>query len=124
MGLTRTRFFKALVCPLIFLVCWFVILHDSPRRTALVLLLLLIVSYIHFLRTNKTKWMRLIFVAFLIAVFLPVDVTLTNYPGPPRFVPLIVGAPHDEDVAREERGEVFLGGCIMRGNAPRWVLVW
>ena len=124
MTLTRTRFFKALVCPLIFLACWVVILHESPRATAAILLLGLIVSYIHFLRTTKTKWMRLIFVAFLIAAFLPVDVTFTNYPGPPRFVPLIVGAPHDEDVAREERGEVFLNGCIVRGNPPRWVLVW
>jgi hypothetical protein len=68
--------------------------------------------------------MRLIFVAFLITVFLPVDVTLKNYPGRPRFVPLIMGAPHDEDIAREQRGEVVLGGCILRGNDPRWVLVW
>jgi hypothetical protein len=44
--------------------------------------------------------------------------------GPPRFVPLIMGAPHDEDVAQEERGEVVLGGCILRRNAPKWILVW
>jgi hypothetical protein len=68
--------------------------------------------------------MRLIFVAFLIAAWLPIDVSLTNYPGPPRFVPLIWGAPHHEDEAAEARGEVFLGGCIMRDNPPRWMLVW
>ena len=123
MILTRTRFFKAFICPLLFVAC-FVILHDSFRAVAAVLLLALIVGYIHFLRTSTTRWMRLIFVAFLITAFLPVDLTLANYPGPPRFVPLIMGSPTDEDVKREERGEVFLGGCILRGNEPRWVLVW
>jgi hypothetical protein len=68
--------------------------------------------------------MRLVFVAFLIAVFLPIDITLKNYPGPPRFVPLIMGTPRENDVAKEERGEVVLGGCILMGNEPRWVLVW
>jgi hypothetical protein len=123
MTLTRTRYFKVLICPLLFLGC-FLILHESSRATATVLLLALVVSYIHFLRTSKTKWMRLIFVVFLIAAFIPIDVTLTNFPGPPRLVPLIRGTPNDEDVARARRGEVFLGGCIFRGNDPRWVWVW
>ena len=68
--------------------------------------------------------MRLIFVGFLIAAFLPIDVTVQNYPGPPRFVPLIMGSPTDEDTVREERGEVVLGGCILKENPPQWVLVW
>ena len=68
--------------------------------------------------------MRLLFVAFLIAVFLPIDVTLLNYPGPPRFVPLITGLPRENAIAMEARGEAVLGGCILRGNEPRWVLVW
>jgi hypothetical protein len=123
MALPQTKFFKAIICPVVFLGC-FVILHESYRATAAILLLALIVSYIHFLRTTKRIAMRLIFVAFLITAFLPIDVTLRNYPGPPRFVPLIMGSPTDEDVVREELGEVFLGGCILRGNAPRWVWVW
>ena len=123
MTLTRTRFFKAFICPSIFVGC-FLVLHDSFRAVAGILLLVLIASYIHFLLTSTTKWMRLIFVAFLITAFVPVDITLRNYPGPPRLVPLIMGSPRDDDIAREERGEVFLGGCILRGNEPRWVLVW
>lgn len=50
--------------------------------------------------------------------------TLRNYLGPPRFVPLILGMPSDDDFAREERGEVMLRSCISKGNDPRWVLVW
>lgn len=124
MSLTRTRLFKALICPVLFLALFLVVLHDSFRATAAILLLALIVSYVHFLRTTQTKLMRLIFVAFLVAAFLPVDVTLRNLPGPPRFVPLIMGSPNDDDIARESRGEVVLGGCILRGNEPRWVWVW
>jgi len=124
MSLTQTKLFKVLICQVIFVGSFLVVLHDSYRATAANLLLCLIFSYIHFLRSAKTKLMRLLFVAFLVAAFLPVDVTLRNLPGPPRFVPLIMGSPSDEDVAREARGEVVLGGCILRGNAPRWVWVW
>lgn len=123
MPLTQTKLFKAVLAPLLFLFCW-VLLYNSFRVTAGILLLALIVSYVRFLWTAKTRWMRLIFVAFLIAVFLPADVTLRNYPGPPRLVPLIMGLPFPEDFAREKRGEVVLGGCIVRGNEPRWLLVW
>lgn len=102
---------------------WLVLL-ESDRATARILIPALIISSIQFIRIARTKWMRLIFVAFLIAAFLPVDVRLRNLPGPPRLVPLIMGSPTDEDVAREARGEVVLGGCISRGNEPRWVWVW
>lgn len=120
MSLKQTKLFKAVVCPVLFFASFFV-LHDSYRVTAEILLFVLIVSYIHFLRTTKTKWMRLIFVAFLVAAFLPVDLTFQNFPGPPRFVPLIMGL---TDGARASRGEVMVGGCMVRGNEPRWVWVW
>jgi hypothetical protein len=123
MPFAQTKLFKFLIAPLLFLSC-FVVLYNSYRATARFLLLVLIVTYIHFLWTARTRWMRLIFVAFLIAAFLPVDVSLQNYPGPPRFVPLIMGAPRPEDEAAEARGEVFLGGCLVRSNLPRWMLVW
>jgi hypothetical protein len=123
MPFTHTKLFKFVIAPVMF-VCCFVVLHDSYRATARMLLLALVVSYVCFLWTGKTRLMRLIFVAFLIAAWLPIDVSLTNYPGPPRLVPLIMGTPTDEDAAAEARGEVYLGGCILRDNPPRWMLVW
>ena len=123
MALMHSKLFRALVGAAMFLTC-FVVLNESYRNTARFLLLPLLVSYVYFLWTSRTRWMRLIFVGFLIAAFLPSDVTSLNYPGPPRFVPLIMGTPRDKDVAQESRGEVVLGGCILRGNEPRWVLVW
>jgi hypothetical protein len=76
--------------------------------TAFVLLVALAIPYFHFLRSSRTTWMRLIFVSFLIAVFLPIDVSLQNFAGPPRFVPLVMGLSRDT-AARAKNGEVMLG---------------
>ncbi len=123
MSLIQTKVFKTGICPAVFLAL-LMLLYDSFRATAGILLLILIASYIHFLRSGKTKWMRLFLVAFLVAVFLPVDITFRNLPGPPRLVPLIMGSPNENDVVLEARGEAVLGGCILRSNAPRWLWVW
>jgi len=123
MSISHNIIFKALLGPVMLCSCLVVQMH-SFRVTASMLLLVLIACYLRFLFTSKAKWMRLVFVAFLVAAFLPIDISLMNYPGPPRFVPLIMGLPNPDDFARRERGEVVLGGCILRGNEPRWVLVW
>ena len=123
MQMSESKYFRRLLCPALFIFA-FLLLHDSFRFTALVLLIGLAISYVHFLRSSRTALMRLMFVTFLIAVFLPIDVSLQNSPGPPRFVPLVMGSPTEQDVARAENNEVMLGGCILRGNAPRWVWVW
>ena len=123
MKITETNYFKCLICPALFILA-FLLLHNSFRFTAFVLLIALAISYFHFLRTSRTALMRLMFVSFLIAVSLPIDVSLQNFPGPPRFVPLVMGAPNEQVGARADKGEVMLGGCILRGNEPRWVWVW
>ena len=123
MSFLRTKLFRVLLGLVILFSSWLV-LYESYRATARALLLVLIGCCVHYIITANTKWMRLAFVAFLIIAFLPVDVSLRNFPGPPRFVPLIMGAPSDEDVAREKRGEVMLGGCILRANEPKWIWVW
>lgn len=123
MGVRQTRIFKVLLGPVL-LVSSLAVLQYSFRVSAAILLLVLIGCYIRFLFTSKTTLLRSVFVAFLITAFLPVDISFLNYPGPPRFVQLIMGMPGPEDFVQRERGEVMLGGCIMRGNAPKWVLVW
>ena len=123
MSVIRTRFFKILLGPLL-LVSGFLVSAESYRATASVIFLAVIACYIHFLITSNQKWLQWAVVAFLIASTLPIDISLRNYPGPPRFVPLIMGAPREDDIAREQRGEVMLGGCILRGNEPDWIWVW
>lgn len=123
MSVIKTKFFKVLLGPVLLISC-LLVASESYRATASVIFLALIACYIHFLFTSRTKWLRLVFVAFLIAAFLPIDISLQNFPGPPRFVPLIMGLPREEAIVRAERGEVMLGGCILRGNEPKWVWVW
>ena len=119
----QSKIFKALLGPVLLFSC-LAVLQYSSRVSAVILLLALIACYVYFLFTSKTTLLRWLFVAFLITAFLPVDISFQNYPGPPRFVPLIMGMPNPEEFVRQERGEVILGGCIMRGNEPKWVLVW
>ena len=119
----HSKTFKAVLGPVL-LFSSLAVLQTSFRVSAAILLLALIGCYIHFLFTSTTTLLRWVFVALLIAAFLPVDISFQNYPGPPRFVPLIMGMPGPEDFVQRERGEVRLGGCIMRGNEPKWVLVW
>jgi hypothetical protein len=123
MSVMRIRILKIALGPIL-LVSFLFVSFDSYRATASVIFLAVIACYIYFLITSKTKWLQLASVAFLIATLLPIDVTLQNYPGPPRFVPLVMGTPLEADVARETCGEIMLGGCILRRNAPKWVWVW
>ena len=119
----QSKIIKALLGPVLLFSC-LAVLQYSSRVSAVILLLALIACYVYFLFTSKTTLLRWLFVAFLITAFLPVDISFQNYPGPPRFVPLIMGMPNPEEFVRQERGEVILGGCIRRGNEPKWVLVW
>ena len=120
MKLTSTGIFRFLFCPALLQVA-IVLLHRSFRLTALVILFALAISYFHFLYSSRTIWMRLMFVSFLIALFLPIDVSLQNFPGPPRFVPFVMGLTSGEAAAK---GEIMVGGCVVRRNEPRWVWVW
>jgi hypothetical protein len=60
---------------------------------------------------------------FLAASFSPADITFRGRPGVPKFVPLrmglIIGLSEEE-----ARGDVVLGGCMVTGYEPRWVLLW
>ena len=59
--------------------------------------------------------MRFLFVAFLVASFVPIDITLRNFFGPPRFVPLILGAPRENDVEFEEVAKRFWPAAFREG---------
>ena len=62
---------------------------------------------------------------FLLMEFaLPFDVSVLYWPGRPRIVPLVMGLPRQATFQRAQRHEAVLGGCIVMGNEPRWILVW
>jgi hypothetical protein len=64
------------------------------------------------------------FLAFVIVLLAPVDLSFRDLPGPPRFVPLVHGQPWQELFERCARGEVVLAGCIVRPFAADWIWVW
>jgi hypothetical protein len=61
---------------------------------------------------------------FLFCSLLPVDVSFITRPGLPRIVPICYGMPGQALRERAARGEIVLGGCLVRGYDPLWVLVW
>jgi len=62
---------------------------------------------------------------FLLMEFgMPFDVSVFYWPGRPRVVQLIMGRPKKEKIESAQRREVALGGCIVMGNEPRWILIW
>ena len=100
---------------------WFVAAY---RRVSVWLLLWVLWSCFQFLRGARTRlpyapWL----VAFLVTL-LPVDVSLHNALGLPRFVSFEMGLPGPELIEAAARGEVLLGGCMVTGYEARWVWVW
>jgi hypothetical protein len=65
-----------------------------------------------------------IWVTFVVVMLLPLDVSLRIVPGGPRIVPYVMGLPNRQLRERAARGEVALGGCVVSGLEPRWVIVW
>jgi hypothetical protein len=61
---------------------------------------------------------------FLFCSLLPVDTSFTTRPGLPKLLPVCYGKPRYDTLARAQRGEVVLGGCIVRGYDPLWVIAW
>lgn len=71
------------------------------------------------LRLSLAPW-----AVWLALTLSPIDVFPIPRGGPPRLVPLIMGLPRPETVARAKRGEVILGGCLVSGFEPKYYLVW
>jgi hypothetical protein len=73
---------------------------------------------------RKQWFVALVFFGFVLCSFQPVDISFYTRPGPPRIVPVICGKPTHQAMDKAERGELILGGCVVNGFEPDWVLVW
>lgn len=61
---------------------------------------------------------------FLFCSLLPLDVSFQTRAGFPKLLPVCYGKPGKTLLERAHRGEVVLGGCVVRGYDPLWVVVW
>ena len=111
---------------LIFLVLYFCSLWLFVRPRLLSTLILFTVFLLYFLKPQRcrTVWVIVTWLVFIGSTFLPVDISFQNYPWPPRFVPLVMGYPTMETGLKAKNGEVGLGGCVVTGFEPKWILVW
>lgn len=93
------------------------------RITGFIVLALFLVSL---LLRGKVRTCLLLLTSALWGATLvtPIDVTFKDVPGPPRFVPYVIGLPTMETVQKAKRGDACLGGCTIGINDPKWVLVW
>ena len=76
-------------------------------------------------RLRRAAVVAVIAVVFLgLEIFLPFDVSTIDGPGGMKVARVVSGKPTEEALAAAQRGDVVLGGCLVRGIEPRRVLVW
>ncbi|MCP4351594.1 MAG: hypothetical protein GY795_39520 [Desulfobacterales bacterium] len=96
----------------------------SFRILALITLIALFVLLRWHLKYNFHRVILTVGTVFVLASLQPFDISVINVPGSPKIVPYIKGLPSKKTREKAERGEVVLGGCIVTGNHPKWLLVW
>ena len=86
--------------------------------------LTLVLAAVSLQRRSLRRWALIAWAVTVTVPLLPVEFTLINVPGPPRFVPLVMGLPNEELAQQCARGDAICGGCIVTGLEPSWVWVW
>ncbi len=79
--------------------------------------------YFQFWRGPKYLWIGALVLSVTLSL-MPFDISTQDFPGPPRFVPLVMGYPSEEGEEKSKQGEFMLGGDIVWGNEPKWMWVW
>jgi len=96
----------------------------SFRLLAVPLLVATIGLMLAFVWKGGRPWWLLTWVLAIGVCSAPIDISFSDFPGSPRFVPLVMGFPTEEASQEAEEGRVMLGGCMVYGHEPRWVWVW
>lgn len=120
----QNRLFVDIICPFVLLVSCGLGLF-SPNLITMLLWLAIWPPYFLF-RRNRKGFVRVLIVwtLFILSAFSPVDISFKNFPGPPRLVPLVMGLPMGETWERAKHHEILLGGCVVTGHEPKYILVW
>jgi len=121
--LAQSRVFRWIVCPLLLALSLFWLLL-AFRWVSLFLLVLVVALRLFLPWHSRGRRLAVVWALFVVSTFLPVDISFQETPGPPRFVRLVYGLPGPELVEEAAMGHVVLGGCVVDGLEPKWVLVW
>ena len=95
----------------------------SPRLFVLPVAVCVVIAAV--LAVVTGRWRALVVLASLLLCFsfLPVDVRFQQGITPYRIVPVVMGLPSPELKEQAKQGEVWLGGCLVNGTEPLWVLL-
>jgi len=96
----------------------------SPRLLALPVGLAVLVTLVLWICGKRWRKAGIALAGFVILSLVPVDVRPQHWFGAPRVVPVVMGYPSHETFEAAERGEVWLGGCMVSGLDPLWVVTW
>lgn len=121
-GVVQNRFFMNVICFVLWVSSGFPLL--SCRLISLPLLIAVWWACFSFRRSRRFLRVLVLWILLMLSSFSPVDISFKNYPGPPHLVPLVMGLPIGETWERAERHEIILGGCVVTGHEPKYVLVW
>lgn len=120
----RNRFFMNVICPFVLCVSSILPMLFSFRFISMLLFLAMWLVYFLFRRSHRFLPLLVIWILLMLSSFSPADISFKNYPGPPHLVLLVMGLPTGETWERAERREIMLGGCVVTGHEPKYVLVW
>ncbi|UCC22761.1 MAG: hypothetical protein JSW23_01440 [Planctomycetota bacterium] len=96
----------------------------SFRVVAIMILIVFFGVGLKKLKHRKNLFAYLCLFVYTLSSLQPFDISFINVPGPPKIVRYGKGYPAPETIEEARRGEVVLGGCVVTGNHPRWLLVW
>lgn len=115
--------FKKLVFPIMFIlsIVW---LFLSWRLSAALVLIIVIFLYVTLHWHKNFKYLLVFWYVFVLLTIVPVDITMINYKGAPKFVPYSPGLPTTRAKLLVKEEKIVIGSDVVTGFEPKWVLVW
>jgi hypothetical protein len=122
MNFAVKKSFRSILCPVVFVgtILWWGVHPRLFTLVPLVISFIVLMTILFGKRPLKLFSGCLVFV--LLTTWVPVDISLVNVPGPPRFIPVVYGLPTKEAMEESKKGAFYLGGCFL--GEVGWVLVW
>jgi hypothetical protein len=96
----------------------------SPRLISLVFFASALLAGMIWAFTARWQWASALWALSCLSLLSPVDVRPTHWIGRPKMVLLVYGLPTSECAKAADQGEVWLGGCCITPNSPKWVITW